>query len=261
MIDFSLLDMNRAEIAAKFRSAMPFNHVVIDNFCDDVELRALVRSLPDPVNSGVNKSRDYIFAKNKFEQSEFEGISPQCAQLKSDLLSERFQEFLSDITEQAIFVDPNFHGGGVHQGGAGSFLDMHVDFNSHPEKLNWFRNLNILIYLNEGWESEWGGELDLKHRISNESVKVEPIFNRCVIMFTRDYTLHGYEAIKFPRGEFRKSIAAYAYTLVDAGEVSHRSTVWYPTGGNSLKRQVGRWWPLLVGLKNRFLGSGTSNNR
>lgn len=261
MINFEFIENQQSEYASRFRTAVPFAHVIIDNFCDEGELSLLADSLPNPVDAGVNKSRDYIFAKNKFEQSNFDVISPQCATLKAELLSERFQTFLGHVTGESVFVDPAFHGGGVHQGGRGSFLDMHVDFNSHPENHRWFRNLNILIYLNKSWSQEWGGELDLKHRNSGESAAIEPIFNRCVVMFTRDYTLHGYQPISFPEGSFRKSIAAYAYSISDEDSVSHRSTVWYPTQGNTFKRSIGRLWPKLIGLKNKFLGSGTSTNR
>jgi hypothetical protein len=73
-----------------------------------------------------------MFARNKHEKSGFRDISPEFEQLHADLMNERFQLLLQRITGEAVFVDPAFHGGGIHQGGEGSFLDMHVDFNTHP---------------------------------------------------------------------------------------------------------------------------------
>ena len=58
-----------------------------------------------------------------------------------------------------MFIDADFYGGGIHQGKAGSFLDMHADFNYHPLKEHWFRNLNLLLYLNKDWKKEYAGEL------------------------------------------------------------------------------------------------------
>ena len=46
-------------------------------------------------------------------------------------------------------------------------------------------------------------------KIGSIKALIEPIFNRAVIMFTRDFTLHGYDSINFPEGTFRNSIAAY----------------------------------------------------
>jgi hypothetical protein len=210
----------------------------------------------------ANKSRDFIFAKNKFEKSEFENISEGFASLKAELVSERFQNLLSNITNEDVFVDANFHGGGLHQGGEGSFLNMHVDFNYHPLEKDWFRNLNILIYLNRDWKTEYGGELKLRNGKLKGSrpIEVEPIFNRAVIMETRDFTFHGYDPIAFPPGAYRRSIAAYAYTKKERTEAL-RTTIWYPENEEILKKVLGKNMPALIKIKSFFLGSGTSKNK
>jgi hypothetical protein len=157
-------------------------------------------------------------------------------------------------------MDKEFHGGGLHQGGIGSYLDMHTDFNYHPVHKNWFRNLNILLYLNKDWKQEYGGRLKLRHSVTGKMREIEPTFNRCVIMFTRDYTLHGYEPINFPLGEYRRSIAAYAYTEIET-PVSAHSTTWYPENSNSIKQFIGKQWPHLVKIKNSVFGSATTKNK
>ena len=203
-----------------------------------------------------------MFAKNKYEKSGFKEISPRFLELYSDLMSNRFQQCLKLITGQPVFVDPAFHGGGIHQGGPGSYLDMHVDFNTHPEHKEWFRNLNILLYLNPNWQSDHKGELKLRHKDKpHQTILVEPIFNRCVIMFTRDYTVHGYDAINFPQGTYRRSIAAYAYSPLEETNTQHRSTVWYPESSGAVKSTVGRFWPTLVRIKGQLFGSSTGKNK
>jgi hypothetical protein len=140
-----------------------------------------------------------FFVKNKFEKSDFDLICLELAEFKRGLLSERFSTWISAITNQEIFIDPDFHGGGIHQGGQGSFLDMHADFNYHPQNRSWFRTVNILLYLNKDWKSDYAGQLKLVdgRKENGEPYLIEPIFNRAVIMFTRDYTLHGYDPINF----------------------------------------------------------------
>lgn len=262
MINFDLLEnCSSRKLKNEFLHATPFPHLVIDAFCEPQKLLAALGSFPNPDEHNLNKSRDYIFAKNKFEKSEFKNISPELMELYKDLTSERFKRILQDITNEDVFVDPNFHGGGLHQGGKGSFLDMHADFNFHPKNNKWFRNLNILLYLNTDWLPEQGGQLRLKHKDTSETEEIEPIFNRCVIMLTRDYTLHGYNSINFPEGKFRRSVAAYAYTLTDAQQMKERSTTWYPEKSNFLKSSIGRHWPTLVKVKNKFFGSSTGKNK
>src|SRR5207302_6775883 len=127
-----------------------------------------------------------------------------------------------------LFVDPVFHGGGFHQGGDGSFLDMHTDFNIHPLHPDWLRMLNILIYLNRDWEEAWGGHLLIKARIDQEPVAIAPAFNRAVIMLTAAHTYHGYRRMALPAGVTRKSIATYAYREIEAGSLATRTTGWVP---------------------------------
>jgi hypothetical protein len=259
ILDFGRLDANQHELRQVFAAAGPFRHVVIDNFADDKALYGLVNEIPAPHEAGIGRSRDYVFAKNKFEKSEFSEFGPYCQALYADLCSNRFSAALRNITGEDVFVDPAFHGGGLHQGGERSFLDLHVDFNAHPLHTTWFRNLNVLLYLNPDWEPSWRGSLQLRHRLSGDEASIEPLFNRCVIMETRDFTLHGFGPIAFPPGVYRRSIACYAYTQMN-DEFTYRSTTWYPQGGGVAKRLAGRAWPSLVRVKNRVLGSATAKN-
>ncbi len=262
MINFDILEDREATMRDEFAKNSPFEHIVIDNFCNTELLEEAIDLIPDADKAGHNKSNDYIFAKNKFEKSDFDLICPQLAELKKELLSKRFSTWLSAITNQEIFIDPNFHGGGIHQGGKGSFLDMHADFNYHPENLSWFRNVNILLYLNKDWKPNYAGQLKLVdgREKNGRPYLIEPIFNRAVIMFTRDYTLHGYDPINFPSGTYRTSIAAYGYTETGkAGKL--RTTVWMPEKSNILKRFLGKHMSKLVSVKTRLFGSGTSKNK
>lgn len=260
MINFESIDGSFGELKSQWDKARPFRMIVIDDFADKESLNQLLNELPDPAQQTLSKSRDYIFAKNKFEKSAFRELGVESATLYSDLVSERFADFLYRLCGHRLWVDADFHGGGMHQGGTGSFLDMHVDFNTHPLHENWFRDLNILLYLNKDWRPEYGGQLKLRHKHTGESTLIDPIFNRCVIMETREYTLHGYDPIHFPPNQYRRSIACYAYSESDQ-PIAARSTVWYPERGGMMKRAIGIVWPTLVRWKGRFLGSATSKNR
>jgi hypothetical protein len=261
MIRFEALEENLAPLQEEFLNNRPFPHIVIDGFADADRLEIALKDIPASDTAKLNKSRDYIFARNKFEKANFAELSPALEEIYQDLISDRFQAILKAITAEDVFVDKGFFGGGIHQGGQDSFLDLHTDFNYHPIQKNWFRNLNILLYLNQDWKPEYKGQLKLRHGKTGEVTEVEPLFNRLVIMLTRDFTFHGYDKINFPPGTYRRSIATYAYTLHEPGQGSYRSTTWHPENGSKLKKLIGKNWPALVRIKNTLFGIGTKNNR
>jgi 2OG-Fe(II) oxygenase superfamily len=259
VINADAIGAKREQLIAGWKTAQPFPLIVIDNFANEAVLQRICDQFPNP--ESLNKSRDFIFAKNKFEKNGLATLSLEMSDLYDDLMSVEFAEFISSVYGKTIFIDPGFHGNGLHMGGAGSFLDMHADFNVHPLHEDWLRELNILLYLNEGWKPEWGGQLKLRHKATNASCEIKPLFNRAVIMLTKDFTLHGYDPLSFPKGRYRKSIATYAYSMIPHGNhVRPRTTAW-ESDQSLFRRLVGPFVPALIRLKNQLLGSGSSHNR
>lgn len=252
----------RPDLGQLFANGHPFPVAILDNF------------LPLPLAQGVldeilayqdfQKSNDYIFAKNKFESPRMENLGPNGKAIKEYLLSQDVADALSAMYGRKIFVDPDFVGGGLHRGGEGSFLDMHADFNLHPRNRRWIRELNILLYLNKNWKPEFGGSLNLRDAATGNTASIEPIFNRIVLMLTKDFTLHGYKPINFPAGTFRTSIATYAYSeaATDEEVASLRTTTsWVPEGGGLAKKWIAKAAPQLVSLKQRVFGSATARKK
>lgn len=252
------LDEDDGTLAARFQQSAPVKHLIIDDFLEADYADQLFAALPDV--GEMPKSRDYVFS-DKRELSTLDTHSPLTARLHDAFVSERYADFLSTVVGRDIFVDPQYHGGGFHAGADGSYLDLHVDFNLHPEHPTWRRELNILLYLNPGWESSWGGELLLTDAPDHPTISVEPRFNRLVIMESTDDSYHGYEQIHFPAGHVRRSIAAYGYSLIPEGSVAQRTTGWAPQGAGPVKRMLAKNWNRLVLTKNKFFGSGTLKNR
>lgn len=246
------------QLRTEFSASRPVKHVVIDDFLDAGYARALYEDLPDL--SLMPKSRDYVFS-DKRELSTLDKHSPISRQLHEVFMSYEFGELISELVGRTVSVDPAYVGGGFHAGAPGSFLDLHVDFNIHPARPDWLRELNILLYLNPDWEPSWGGELLLTDHPHNMPVTVAPKFNRLVIMECTDSSFHGYKPINFPKGRSRRSVAAYAYSNVAVGSIPRHTTNWAPEDAGVAKRVLAKNWNRLVLTKNRFLGSGTLKNR
>jgi hypothetical protein len=239
-----------------FLLAKPFSYLAIDNFCAADKALELYSQVPEI----STKSRDYVFAANKFERSRISDISPLFAELYEDLVSDRFADFLRFISNENVFVDKSLHGGGIHQGKKNSFLDMHIDFNYHPLHANWYRTLNLLFYLNKDWQPGYGGQLKLRDLRTGEEESIGVPFNRMIIQLTAKYTLHGYGRTSFPEGQYRTSIAAYAYSVHQCIIEKPRTTDWHPTDGQPIKKLLARIYDPAVKMKNRIFGSSTAKH-
>jgi len=258
MIDFNYLDNNKEILRSKYRLATPFPYLEIYNFCDEGKLVAMLEEMPEL----TNRSRDSIFAENKFEKSRYFELGRLFNELHQDLHSEKFSEFLSYITGKAVFVDPDNHGGGLHQGRGKSKLDMHLDYNYHPLNRNWWRELNVLFYFSPGWRSEYGGQLQLEDLRSGEKRELGIEFNKLIIQQCSSYSLHGYNYTNFPPDKSRLSIATYAFTEHKNLIEKPRTTDWFPDrqGGSAFKQKIGRNIHYFIKIKSLIFGSGTSKN-
>lgn len=259
MINFQYLKKNKEQLKRDYYSAKPFPFLAIKNICDEEKLVKLYDQIPVL----DNKSRDYMFAGNKFEKSNYQILGPLFKELQEDLRSDEMNSFLSFLTNKNTFVDRANHGGGLHQGRENSFLDMHLDYNYHPLNPNWWREMNLLLYLNKDWKPEYGGQLKLRDLRTDERSEVEVGFNTLVIQQCGDYTLHGYDYTNFPAGVFRTSIATYAFTEHSRQLYKPRTTDWIPEKENDgkIKKWLGRNFTKFVSIKNKFFGSGTAKNQ
>ena len=259
MINFAALETNKNDYRLEYLSAKPFPHIIIKNFCETEKISELYKLIPDL----TNKSRDYMFAKNKFEKSNFGELGSLFLELQEDLRSKRLNEFLSFISSKDVFVDPKNHGGGLHQGRGNSQLDMHLDYNYHPINKNWWREMNLLLYLNKDWKVEYGGHLKLHDLRTDHQVECEVDFNTLIIQKCDDYTLHGYDLTSFPEGIYRTSIATYAFVKHTNILDKPRLTDWIPNTENksTTKKFFNYASKVIIPIKNKLVGSGTAKNQ
>ncbi len=257
MINFNFLSKHKEKLRVSYLAAQPFPHLVIDNFCDTVKIHELYNNIPE-INT---KSRDYMFANNKFEKSNYKTLGPLFEELNSELNSKEMNDFLSYIAAKEIFVDPKNHGGGLHQGKENSSLDMHLDFNYHPLNKMWYREMNLLLYLNKDWVETYKGHLKLEDLRTGKKEELGVPFNRMIIQQCGPHTLHGYDKTNFPHDKFRTSIATYAYTPHIRHMEEPRTTDWFPEDASPMKKFWGRNIKHLIKIKTKIFGSGTAKNQ
>lgn len=211
------LDMNylkdlATKSAEEYAQAQPFPHIVIDNFLPGSILETVLQEFPKPETIDWQKFQNP--AEKKLASQNVRQMGDATRLLLYHLNSCTFITFLEVLTGiDGIIPDPHFEGGGLHQIEKGGYLKMHVDFNRH-KKLRLDRRLNLLIYLNKAWKEEYGGHLELWDKdVTHCHKKILPIFNRCVVFSTTDFSYHGHpEPLTCPEGWTRKSLALYYYS-------------------------------------------------
>lgn len=240
ILDFDhLAELARANAPA-YQDADPFPHVVLDGFIAAPTVAQLAAEFPD--REARNAWLDYNGADEtgkprqfrKYHISDEDRLGPVTQRLLYELKSARFLQVLSTLTGiENLIPDALNHGGGIHMNCSGAMLKIHADFNRHPQwQLD--RRLNLLLYLNEGWQASFGGDLELWDReMSGCRKRVSPVAGRCVIFSTSATSYHGHpDPIACPDDVTRKSIALYYYTNRPraADEPSH-STLWQARPG------------------------------
>ncbi|TXH69960.1 MAG: 2OG-Fe(II) oxygenase [Thiothrix sp.] len=206
-----------------YLQAKPFPHIVLDSFIEPVIAKHIAAELS-------------ILAKDKTQQwrfpeadlhadqvlkrglSDFDKMTPLLRMASDYFNSASFLAYLQALTGlQDLIADPAYVGGGYHQTGVSGKLGIHHDFNVHHinGKLV-YRRVNLLVYMNPIWQSDWGGQLELWNAdLSACQVVIEPLFNRAVV-FTIDDAPHGHpNPVNCSLDESRRSLAYYYYTVAE----------------------------------------------
>lgn len=200
------------EYRVEFQTAVPFPHVVIDNFLPDDLARHLVFEA-DTCEEPEWICTDHGNAKKKAIHDDW-NLGPVTRHVLAQFNSASFLDFTESVTGiGGLISDPHFLGGGFHQIEPGGFLGIHADFNRH-ERLGLDRRVNALLYLNPGWQESWGGHLELwDDEMSTLVRRIAPLYNRLVLFVTTDTAFHGHpEPLACPPDRKRRSLALYYYS-------------------------------------------------
>lgn len=218
-------------VADTYQSADPFPFIAIDDFLDAAPLRVIAANYPDSADKTFF-DRDQERLKFQYKPDEIRnGIARN---LLAELNSGAFIGFLEEMTGiTGLIPDPHFEGGGLHQTKRGGHLGIHADFNIHGQ-LKAERRLNILIYLNDDWAPEYGGELELwDKQMQACKVRIAPLIGRAVVFSTNLDSFHGHpDALNCPPERDRRSIAAYYYTASLQGDMPQRTTTFQVRPGS-----------------------------
>lgn len=215
----------------------PFPSIVIDSLLPLSICRRVVDEFPKWMPGRFNEATSQKKTGYQMEAIESDYIT----NLLNALNSSQFLAFLETLTGiDGLIPDPHYMGGGLHETIRGGHLSIHADFNVNT-KLNLERRLNLILFLNENWNPEYGGDLELWDTSMTKCVHaVRPEISTAVIFNTNADSFHGHPApLESPDGVARRSIALYYYTSVGEDKLPPARTTNFrkrPGSGDAFRR-------------------------
>lgn len=220
--DWHCLDLIEPEqldrLRDAYRLAYPFPHLVLNGLFDPDMLRAISAEFDAMPEQDWRRSRHRLQDKQgTVPDYDMPAVSRAYFE---NLHDGPMARFLSAVTQiDGLEGDPSLENGGLHQVPEGGRFDLHVDFARHP-RIPLKTRIVVITYLNEDWVAEWGGSLELwqwRPRLPGPSI--EPLFGRTLIMEVGPRNVHGLPApVCAPDGRSRRSVTAYYYTPITAGD-------------------------------------------
>jgi len=234
VLDIGRLEGKIESLRARYQSAQPYPHIVFDDFLEPGAVETALAEFPPLDPDGWT---NYLHVnERKFSNTDPTTWGPTLRLILEELNSPRFVQFVGALMGvDNLIADPGLEGGGLHQSTKGGFLNIHADYTVHPHNRTWQRRANLLLYLNEDWRPEYGGDLELWSADMKQCVeKVRPVSNR-VLIFTTDATsFHGHpEPMTCPEGVARRSLALYYFSIEKDPLV--RSTEYRPRPGDGAR--------------------------
>jgi len=227
-------------LARQYRENVPCPHILLKNFLELDPAIAAAQEFPRPSTDAWTQYKHAN--ENKLGMPKRELFPPTLGAITDTLNSPQFVAWVSQLTGiPGLVADPMLEGGGLHQSGPGGYLNVHTDFSKHHFHANWHRRVNLILYLNPGWDAEWGGSIELwekskEGKMSRCAAKYSPLLNHALIFTTDEKSLHGFpDPLTCPEGQSRKSLALYYYTVESDEQFAARSTDYFA------RPQDGRW--------------------
>lgn len=209
----------------EFQASKPFHHIILDDFLTTEVAEKLSSFFPEDRLFNKRKKDKH---ENKLEGDQFELYHSAFNHLKDEIAKPEFSEFIRQVTGiEGTFITNDGFGVGIQKGKKGSFEDVHIDFNIHPEK-DVQRRLNLQLYLTPRWKPEWNGAVEMWNDCVSKCKKaVSCRFNRALIFEVKDTSYYGYtKPLDCPDTVERRMFSATFYTKKETENIKFHDTIY-----------------------------------
>ena len=238
-------------LASQYRENTPCPHILLEDFLNSGIAAKMAGEFPLSASAAWTQYKHAN--ENKLGMPKRELFPATLGAVTDELNSPEFVAWVSELTGiPNLMADPMLEGGGLHQSGPGGYLNVHTDFSMHHFHTHWHRRVNLILYLNPGWQEEWGGSIELWERslsrksgqgkMSRCAAKYSPLLNHALIFTTDERSLHGFpDPLTCPEGQSRKSLALYYYTLEGDRKITGHSTDYFARPQDGLGKSAMIW--------------------
>jgi len=212
-------------LSKRYQDNAPYPHILLAEFLKEDVALAAAQAFPAARTEAWTQYKHRN--ENKLGMAKRSLFPPVLGEVADELNSAEFVKWLSQLTGiPDLIPDDLLEGGGLHQSTRGGFLNVHTDFSHHHYHKHWRRRVNLILYLNPGWNECWGGAIELwDENMQHCAAKHVPLLNHALIFNTDSRSYHGFpEPLQCPEGESRKSLALYYYTLDQTDTTAGKST-------------------------------------
>ena len=234
VLELVRLEEDLPRLADAYRRATPFPHVVLD---DVLPAPVAARAAEEHAAVPDRAWRAYVHLnERKYAHNDPTAWGPSLRAVADQLNHPDFLGFLERLTGiEGLLPDPDLDGAGLHRIPRGGFLNVHADFTAHHRDPGLRRRVNLLLFLNPGWDPAWGGALELWSRdMQRCGASIEPRANRIVVFSTDESAYHGHpEPLRCPPEVQRRSLALYYFTAEPSVDV--RATTYRARPGDGVK--------------------------
>jgi len=189
----------------------PYPHLIINNFIPTKFLAPII----EEYDKLLKHSDNWKTYDNPIEKKKSFNCIQETVYLQELIKYVGDQSMLNELKEKFgleddIELDTNLYGAGYHNHSYGGYLSTHLDYEINPntKKKRW---LNLIIYINTDWKTEYNGDTELWNKDCSVCEKrIYPEFNKALIFKTDGESWHGVSReIKCQQQNSRKTIAFY----------------------------------------------------
>jgi len=228
-------------LVRQYRENQPCPHILLKDFLDPESALSAAMEFPQATSDAWTQYKHAT--KTSWACPSVSSFRPCWQRSRTNSTRRSFVAWVSELTGiPGLMADPMLEGGGLHQSGPGGYLNVHTDFSMHHFHTHWHRRVNLILYLNPGWQEEWavlsncGAEGWEDGTLCGE---VSPLLNHALIFTTDERSLHGFPILsRAPRASRARAWLCITTTLERGRKVKGHSTDYFarPRDGRGNRR-------------------------
>lgn len=202
------LEREAETLTMAWKNSLPVRHLVLDDLLPPEWALRIAAAFP-----GRERLRKYDSLKERKSIGvDMDAYDPVLKNVTFALQAPRVLRAVEKITGiRELNPDANLYSSGLSSMGEGDYLNPHIDNSGNP-LLGQYRRINALYYVSPDWDAARGGNLELWDARRQNPVRLEPRFNRLILMNTNRTSFHSVNPIRGAGDAARNCVSNYYFS-------------------------------------------------